>query len=251
MIFTAIIPARYASSRFPGKPLVLIGNKPMIQHVYERVAAVLERVYVATDDDRIANAVTLFGGKVVMTSVNHTTGTDRCAEAIDKIDALTGQQTDVVLNIQGDEPFIREEQISKLMHCFDDANTEIATLVRLFKPNDDLFGHNNAKVVIDVKKFAIYFSRSVIPFVRNHPNSEWLNKHTFYKHLGVYAYKKDILYALTKLQPSALELAESLEQNRWIENGFRIKTDITEFENLAVDTPEDLMKIINSGMLNS
>ncbi len=249
MIFTAIIPARFASTRFPGKPLVLIGKKPMIQHVYERVAAVLPRVYVATDDIRIADAVKLFGGNVVMTDTAHTTGTDRCAEAVAQIDQLTRVKTDVILNIQGDEPFIREEQIVKLMDCFNDPNTEIATLVRLFKPSDELFGTNNAKVVIDKNKFAIYFSRSVIPFVRNHDKDVWLEKHTFYKHLGVYAYKKNILEAITKLQPSALELAESLEQNRWIENGFRIKTDITEFENLAVDTPEDLLKIINSGLL--
>lgn len=239
--FTGIIPARYASSRFPGKPLVIIGDKPMIRLVYEQAGKALSNVFVATDDERIYEAVKGFGGKVVMTSPNHRSGTDRCAEAIDLIMKDSGH-TDVVINIQGDEPFIKPAQITSLMECFNDPHVDIATLVRKVNPGEDLINPNQPKVVLSADDYAIYFSRSVIPYFRDDEMKNWSLRHTYYKHIGLYAYKTSVLKKITSLPHGKLEDAESLEQNRWIENGFRIKTAVTEWESVGIDTPEDLKK---------
>jgi 3-deoxy-manno-octulosonate cytidylyltransferase (CMP-KDO synthetase) len=240
--FTGIIPARYASSRFPGKPLVMIGDKPMIQRVYDQASKSVEMVYVATDDHRIFDAVMQFGGRAIMTSPNHMSGTDRCAEAVEKILESTGYRTDVVINIQGDEPFIRPEQISLLMKCFEDESVELATLVRRAEPGEDIFNPNQPKVIIDTKGDAIYFSRAAIPYLRDIEKADWSKKFDFFKHIGLYAYRTGILKKITSLSRSSLEIAESLEQNRWIENGFRIRTAITKWESIGIDTPDDLEK---------
>ncbi len=236
MNFIAIIPARYQSTRFPGKPLALLGNKPIIRHVYENARAVLEHVWVATDDERIAEVVKGFGGKVVMTRNDHQSGTDRCAEAASKIPV----NFDVVINIQGDEPFIRREQLEALKGCFADPQTQIATLIKKAENEAELFNPNRPKVVVDKQQNALLFSRSPIPFIRGREREDWISSHPFYCHLGMYAYRANILAEITKLRPSALELAESLEQLRWIENGYKIKTAITIFESIGIDTPEDL-----------
>jgi len=242
-IFAGIIPARYASSRFPGKPLTMIGNKSMIQRVYEQARKSIPAVYVATDDKRIFDAVTGFGGKAVMTSANHKSGTDRCAEAIGIIMKETGIRTDVVVNIQGDEPFIKPEQINLLKTCFDDPQVKIATLVRKTSPGEDIFNPNQPKVILDSSGNAIYFSRAAIPFIRDLKPEEWTKEHFFYKHIGLYAFKTDTLVQITALPGSPLEISESLEQNRWIENGYRIRCVVTEWESISVDTPEDLERI--------
>ena len=240
--FAGIIPARYASSRFPGKPLALIGNKPMIQIVYEQAVKSMELVYVATDDTRIYDTVINFGGKAIMTSSAHQSGTDRCAEAIAGITGKKGQTIDIVINIQGDEPFIRPEQIDGLMKCFTGESVEIATLVRRTLPGEDIFNPNQPKVILNSAGDAIYFSRAAIPFIRDAEKSEWSKKHFFYKHIGLYAYRTETLKKITLLARSPLEIAESLEQNRWIENGFRIRTALTSWENIGIDTPDDLEK---------
>ena len=238
--FTGIIPARYASSRFPGKPLALIGNKQMIQRVYEQASKSLDNVYVATDDKRIYDAVRAFGGRVVMTSTEHTSGTDRCAEAADIIARQTGEKPDVVINIQGDEPFIRPEQINLLVTCFSESDVEIATLVRKTLSGEDIFNPNHPKVIINTRGDAVYFSRAAIPYIRDTEPSLWSKKHVYYKHIGLYAYKTGTLERITRLVKSPLEMAESLEQNRWIENGFRIRTATTEWESISIDTEDDL-----------
>jgi len=238
--FTCIIPARYASTRFPGKPLAVIGGKTMIQRVYDQACKVLPEVFVATDDKRILDAVVSFGGRVIMTSHDHRSGTDRCSEAIDKIEKETGIDLDVIINIQGDEPFIKPEQIRLLMSCFSDESVEIATLIRKAGEGEDLFNPNQPKVVISSSGDALYFSRSTIPYFREADENEWSYKHPYYKHLGIYAYKKETLKKITLLQHSSLEKAESLEQNRWIENNFKIRTAVTLWESLGIDTPEDL-----------
>lgn len=240
--FAGIIPARYASSRFPGKPLALIGGKPMIQLVYERASKSLETLFVATDDNRIYNEVVNFGGNAVMTSPEHRSGTDRCAEAVNKIVRDKKIEIDVVVNVQGDEPFIKPEQIELLKSCFSGDTADIATLIRKVDPGEDVFNPNHPKVILDTSGNAIYFSRTAIPFVRDSVAAEWASKHTFYKHLGIYAYKTGALAAITRLPQSPLELAESLEQNRWIENGLKIRTAVTEWESISVDTPDDLEK---------
>lgn len=241
MNYLAIIPARHASTRFPGKPLALLGGKPVIQRVYEQVAGVLDDTVVATDDARIFEAVRSFGGKAVMTSPEHRSGTDRCWEACCKL----GQKYDVVLNVQGDEPFIRRSQLEAVMRCFDDPATDIATLVKPFTEADGLpalENPNSPKVVLDAASRAIYFSRSVIPYLRGVRREEWLSRHTFYKHIGLYAFRSEVLRAVTALPPSTLERAESLEQLRWLENGYRIGVDISDVETIGIDTPEDLEK---------
>ena len=238
--FAGIIPARYASSRFPGKPLVMIGNKTMIQRVYDQACKTLEDVWVATDDKRIFNAVSEFGGRAIMTSTEHLSGTDRCAEAVDKITFETGEKTDVIINIQGDEPFIKPEQISLLMNCFMDDTVELATLIRIVEPGEDIFNPNQPKVIIDYKGDAIYFSRAAIPYLRDTEKSDWSKHQSYYKHLGLYAYKTETLKKITLLPRSFLEISESLEQNRWIENGYRIRTSVTEWESIGIDTPDDL-----------
>ncbi len=244
MKFIGVIPARYDSTRFPGKPLAMIKGKTMIQRVYEQTIKALPEVYVATDDQRIEQAVRNFNGNVVMTSPHHRSGTDRIREASEKIMHHTNNY-EVIVNIQGDEPFIQPEQIRELKSCFDDENTDIATLIKPIDNDKALFNPNLPKVITDKYDYAIYFSRSTIPYIRNKDASEWLNSYPFHKHIGIYAYRKHILKEITSLEPSSLELAESLEQNRWIENGYRIKTAITKHENYPVDTPEDLENIIN------
>lgn len=236
MKFLALIPARYASSRFPGKPLAIIGGKPMIQRVYERASAIFEHCYVATDDSRIEEAVVAFGGKVVMTGTHHRSGTDRCYEAMQKV----GEQFDVVVNIQGDEPFIAVEQLIQLQSCFQDPTTDIATLVKPFAADEDIFNPNSPKVVLSTDGFALYFSRSVIPYIRGTEPSQWQSNHQYYKHIGLYAYRCRVLREITSLAPGRLETAESLEQLRWIENGYRIKTAVTNIASYGIDTPEDL-----------
>ena len=238
MKFIGLIPARYASTRFPGKPLALLAGKPVIQHVYEQAAKVLDAVYVATDDERIYNKVTEFGGKAVMTSTKHHSGTDRIEEALEKV----GGDFDVVVNIQGDEPFIAQSQIETLCHCFEDEVTQIATLGKPFECIEAVENPNSPKIVVDNRGYAMYFSRSIIPFVRGVERQEWLKKHPFLKHLGIYAYRTEVLKAITRLPQSSLELAESLEQLRWLENGYRIKVGITNVETVGIDTPEDLQR---------
>lgn len=236
MKFIGIIPARYASTRFPGKPLALLGGKPVIQHVYEKVAAVLEAAYVATDDERIYDVVTSFGGQVVMTRTDHKSGTDRIEEAIEKI----GGEWDVVVNVQGDEPFVAKSQLDTICHCFDDPTTHIATLGKPFESMEAVQNPNSPKIVVDNMGFAMYFSRSVIPYVRGKEKSSWLTHYPFLKHLGIYAYRKDVLRQVTQLPQSSLEIAESLEQLRWLQNGFKIKVGTTDVETVGIDTPQDL-----------
>lgn len=241
---TGIIPARYASTRFPGKPLVDIAGKSMIQRVYEQAkkCAALDDVIVATDDKRIFEAVENFGGKVCMTAASHPSGTDRCAEVV----AAMKLESDAVVNIQGDEPFIDPKQIELVCKCFDDHRTELATLIKKISLPDILFNANSPKVIIDSDQFAIYFSRHAIPFVRGVEESNWLDLHTFYQHIGIYGYRVDVLKKITKLAPSSLEKAESLEQLRWLEHGFKIKTAITSGDTIAIDTPEDLDKVLRT-----
>ena len=250
MKFIGIIPARYGSSRFPGKPLADMAGKPMIQRVYEQVKKALDEVWVATDDERILQVVESFGGRAVLTSADHKSGTDRCNEAFSKI----GNDFDVIINIQGDEPFIQPQQIETLKTCFDSKETELATLVKPFKKEDGfevLFNPNSPKVVLNKNSEAIYFSRSIIPYIRDAHHTEWLDKHIFYKHIGMYAYRADVLKKITLLPQSNLELAESLEQLRWIENGYKIKVGLTDIETIGIDTPEDMEKAIKLLNLNN
>lgn len=237
----AIIPARYASTRFPAKPLATLGGKLIIQRVYEQVKRAVEDVVVATDDDRIMAAVEAFGGRAVMTSTEHRSGTDRCYEALQKV----GGDYDIVINVQGDEPFIQPEQIRSLVSCFEDEATDIATLVKPFMPEDGieaLENPNSPKVVISRDMKAIYFSRSVIPYIREVERAEWLTKHTFYKHIGMYAFRAKTLGEVTALAQSSLELSEKLEQLRWLESGYRIGVGITNIETIGIDTPDDLRR---------
>ena len=240
MKFLGIIPARYASTRFPGKPLADLCGKPLIQRVYEQVRATVDELAVATDDERIADAVRHFGGRVVLTSTEHQSGTDRCYEAFLKV----GDTFDIVVNIQGDEPFIQPDQIKLLKNCFFETDTQIATLVKPFDMDDDfeqtLSNPNTPKVVLNNHGEALYFSRSVIPYIRGKEQTAWLKMHTFYKHIGLYAFRQDILKEITALPRSPLEIAESLEQLRWLQNGYKIKTAITCQETIGIDTPEDL-----------
>ena len=241
MKFLAIIPARYASTRFPAKPLAVLGNKPIIQRVYERVQSVFDNLCVATDDERIAAAVESFGGKAVMTSTAHKSGTDRCYEAFSKM----GGDADVVVNVQGDEPFIAESQLRTVMECFDDAQTEIATLVKPFGadvPVETIENPNSPKVVVDANGYALYFSRSVIPYLRGIDKAQWPKHHTFLKHIGLYAYRADALKRITSMPMGELETCESLEQLRWLQAGFRIKVGTTDVETIGIDTPEDLQR---------
>ena len=239
LTFIGIIPARYASTRFPGKPLAKLGGMTMIERVYRQVSLVLDRVVVATDDDRIMAAVEAFGGKAIMTSTEHRSGTDRCQEAYLK----NSGHEDVIINIQGDEPFIQPDQLHAIMACFDDLTTDIATLVRPFdanRPYSELENPNSPKVVLDSQMRARYFSRSVIPFVRGKEPGEWPAATQYYTHVGMYAYRATVLAAVTRLPQSPLELAESLEQLRWLENGYTIKAGITTTATIGIDTPEDL-----------
>lgn len=248
MNFIAIIPARYESSRFPGKPLVDIGGKTMIQRVVGQTKKAIEHVFVATDDKRIYDHVVNFGGTAIMTSKNHTSGTDRCAEAAAKASKLLNQPIDVVLNIQGDEPFIQPEQINALATLFQNNEINLGTLVKPFTDNNDIFDPNQPKVILKNNNQAIYFSRSPIPFLRGVPQEKWVFNHTFYKHIGLYGYRMHTLQELTKLPVGKLEKAESLEQNRWIEAGYDIFVEFTNQENIAIDTPDDLLKLREAGL---
>lgn len=237
-----LIPARFASTRFPGKPLVDIKGKTMIQRVYEQAkkSKSLSDVIVATDDERISNAVAQFGGKACMTSADHPSGTDRCMEVVERMNL----QADAVVNIQGDEPFIDPGQIDLLCSCFNDERTELATLIKKISSEEILFSPNSPKVITDISGFALYFSRHPIPYLRGVDENEWLLRHTYFQHIGIYGYRLDILRKVTELKQSSLEKAESLEQLRWLENGFKIKTAITTFETIAIDTPQDLEKVL-------
>lgn len=238
MQIIGVIPARYASTRFPGKPLTDIRGKTMILRVYEQSlkAKSLSKVIVATDDERIKKHVEGFGGKAIMTLASHQTGTERCREVL----GLLNKKNDVVINIQGDEPYIHPEQIDEVAGCFTDKSAEIATLIKTIGNKDELFNPNKPKVIINKNNEAIYFSRAAIPYLRGVSEKEWHKHHTYYKHIGLYGYRADILKKICSLPQSVLEKAESLEQLRWLEYGFKIKTHITEFESYSIDTPEDI-----------
>lgn len=246
MKFIGIIPARYASTRFPGKPLAMIGDKPMIQHVYEQAHKVLDTVVVATDDERIYDTVRSFGGDVVMTRADHKCGTDRCLEAYQNVVGQLIGEDNVIINIQGDEPFIQPEQIEAIQSCFDRSDTDIATLVKPFTEDDGLAAlenPNTPKVVFNPENGnAILFSRSVIPYLRGIDKEQWLAQGKHYKHIGMYAYRAKVLGEITKLEQSSLEKAESLEQLRWLENGYRIRVAVCHTSSMGIDTPEDLEK---------
>jgi len=245
--FLGIIPARYASTRFPGKPLAMLGDRPMIQWVYERASSLFDHLLVATDDTRIYAAVGSFGGKVLMTSPGHNSGTERCAEAARLYEQLTGLHFGHVVNIQGDEPLIQPEQLQTLMNCILTPGTDIATLIRPLKSNEELKNPNVVKVVVDQLFRALYFSRASIPFVRSSGAGQKPTNLPFYTHIGLYAFRREILEQVVNLPPSALEQAESLEQLRWMEHGITIRTAITHLPSLGVDTPEDLEKISKEG----
>ncbi len=244
MKFLALIPARYASTRFPGKPLAMMAGKPMIQRVYERVASVFDDLAVCTDDERIAEAVRAFGGNVVMTSPDHNSGTDRCAEAYRNL----GSTADVVINVQGDEPFIDPGQLRAIMDIFEaDPSTQLATIIRPFNPEgsyEELADPNKPKVVTDTAGNALYFSRSVIPYLRGVPCEEWPRRHGYFTHVGLYGYKAATLQHITTLQRSPLEIAESLEQLRWLQAGYRIATAPSTAPTIGIDTPADLAKAL-------
>jgi 3-deoxy-manno-octulosonate cytidylyltransferase (CMP-KDO synthetase) len=237
----AIIPARYASTRFPGKPLALLGGKPVIQWVWENVSAMPELAcaVVATDDERIAEAVEGFGGRAVMTASTHRSGTDRCGEVVRKL-REEGQTFDVAINVQGDEPFVRQEQLRSLVDCFADGEVQIATLKTAIHSTAELMSPNNVKVVCDLRGRALYFSRQPLPHVRGVEPEQWMEHHPYFKHVGIYAFRTETLEALVRLQQSPLELCESLEQLRWLENGYEIQVKETAVANIGIDTPADM-----------
>lgn len=237
-VFAVVIPARYASTRFPGKPLALLAGKTIIQRVYEQARKIMQDVYVATDDERIFHHVESFGGNAIMTSDKHRSGTDRVEEAVRSID----EKFDVIINLQGDEPFVGETHLRTLCTCFEDSRTEIATLSTPFTTMDEVMNPNSPKIVTDVDGYAMYFSRSVIPYLRSDNHCESVGTLPFLRHIGVYAYRRDVLKAITQLPPSPLELAESLEQLRWLQNGFKIRVAETEYTTIGIDTPDDLEK---------
>ena len=242
MKFIAVIPARYASTRFPGKPLAILGGKTVIERVYEQVSKVIDEVYVATDDERIRQTVEGFGGKAVMTSPDHKSGTDRIEEAVE----IIGTDADVVVNVQGDEPFIHESQIRTVCECFNDEATQIATLGKPFgrTPSDidAIENPNSPKIAVSKNGYALYFSRSVIPFCRGKQRESWPESFPYLKHIGLYAYRREVLHEVTLLPQGELEKAESLEQLRWLENGYKIQVGTTDIETVGIDTPEDLAK---------
>lgn len=243
MKFMAIIPARYASTRFPAKPLAMLGGKPIIQRVYERVAQVFPNLCVATDDARIEAVVKHFGGVAVMTSTTHRSGTDRCYEAFCKM----GGDADIVVNVQGDEPFIAPSQLKAVAACFDDPSTQIATLVKPFGPDatiEQIENPNSPKVVVSNDGYALYFSRSVIPYLRGIDRASWPSAHTYLKHIGLYAYRADVLEHITHMPQGILEQCESLEQLRWLQAGLRIKVGTTDVETIGIDTPQDLERAV-------
>ncbi|WP_304068604.1 3-deoxy-manno-octulosonate cytidylyltransferase [Pedobacter glucosidilyticus] len=243
MKILGVIPARFASTRFPGKPLIDLAGKSMIQRVYEQTqqASSLADVIVATDDTKIFQAVKQFGGNVIMTADTHISGTDRCAEVAQKVSGF-----DALINIQGDEPLIDPNQINLVAGCFNDISTQIATLVKKIETYEELYNFNTPKVLLNNKKEAIYFSRQTLPYVRDVESTKWLEKHTFYKHIGIYGYKTPTLSIISQLEIGSLEKAEGLEQLRWIENGFNIKVAITQTDTLAIDTPADVNKVLEA-----
>ncbi len=243
MNIIGIIPARYDSARFPGKPLIKIGGKTMIRRVYERCTLSLNNVIVATDDKRIRKEVEGFGGHVIMTSHDHESGTDRCAEAITLYQKSHNEPVDVVINIQGDEPFLDPMMLSHLSKSFIDPKIRISTLIKKISSEDEIFDPNLPKVVVDKNGMVLYFSRSPIPYVSNIEKSRWFVEYPFYKHIGIYAFRTKTLMEITQLLPSTLEQAELLEQNRWLENGYTIYVEETQHESISIDTPEDLEKI--------
>lgn len=238
MKFIGIIPARFASTRFPGKPLAVLGGKPVIQRVYEQVVSVLGEAYVATDDERIFKAVEAFGGSAVMTRTDHKSGTDRIEEAAQKLHT----DADVIINVQGDEPFIQKSQLETVKALFDDPQVQIGTLGKPFESIEAVMNPNSPKIVCDINSYAMYFSRSMIPYIRGKEQATWLEHFPFLKHIGLYAYRREVLEQITKLPQSPLELAESLEQLRWLQNGYRIKVGLTDVETVGIDTPEDLQR---------
>ena len=241
--FLGVIPARYASTRFPGKPLALLGNKPMIQWVYEKASAVFPQLVVATDDTRIKERVEGFGGEALMTSADHRTGTERCAEALEYFQQHRSGQITHVVNIQGDEPLLKSGHLEALSDCFQDPETQIATLIQPLNQFEELANPSVVKVVVDRSFKALYFSRSPIPFMRETAQDDPTLNHTFFTHIGMYAFRADILRQLVRLPVSSLEKAESLEQLRWIEHGYTIQTRVTDQPSMGVDTPGDLEKI--------
>ena len=243
-----VIPSRFGSSRFPGKPLIDLAGKSMIQRVYEQAkkAKLLSDVMVATDDERIFNHVEKFGGKALMTSSSHQSGTDRCAEILEKLNS----EFHAVINIQGDEPFINPDQIDVLAKCFEDKNTELATLINQTEDSSLIQNPNRIKVVIDKNNQALYFSRSAIPFMKEIPTTDWAKHHPYFLHIGIYGYRSDILKAITNLPVSSLEKTESLEQLRWLENGYRIKVAKTNFESYSIDSPEDVNNVLKMAGLS-
>ena len=247
MPILGVIPARYASSRFPGKPLVVINGKAMIRRVYEQAVQceVLTKVIVATDNEAIFNHVRLFGGNVMMTGEHHTSGTERCHEVVQKLHE-SGEDYDCVINIQGDEPYINPEQIVQVADCFENPQIQLATLRKKIQSQEELMSENVVKVVVDNQGYALYFSRAVIPFLRGKTQQEMFAALTYCKHIGIYGYRTTALEKIIALPVSELEQAESLEQLRWLENGYRIMTKLTEYESIAIDTPADLLKITNS-----
>ncbi len=240
MKIVAIIPARYASTRFPAKPLALLGGKTVIVRVYRKVAEVVDEVFVATDHELIRSEVESFGGNAIMTSPDHKSGTDRCYEAYCKC----GTKADIIINVQGDEPFIEGEQIRSIVKCFESETVKIATLVKPFNADDPLEKLENPsspKVVVGADMSALYFSRSVVPYLRGVDKGEWLRRHTFYKHIGIYGFRAEVLAEVTALAQTPLEIAESLEQLRWVENGYKIGVGVTTLETIGIDTPDDLV----------
>ena len=248
--FIGIIPARYESTRFPGKPLAKIGDKSMIQRVYERVSSILDDVIVATDDSDIYKEVKYFEGEVIMTSPEHKNGTERCAEAFKLYTNETGKKYDGIINIQADEPFVTPKQIKTLMNCFLDKTVEIATLIKKIKNKEEILDPNVVKAVVSKMGTALYFSRSPIPYARGLEQDKWLENYKYYRHVGIYGYKPDTLAKISKFEQSNLELAESLEQNRWLEEEYQIKTATTQYDSIAIDTPEDIQKAIDMGLIN-
>ncbi len=248
MKFIGIIPARFASTRFPGKPLAMINGVSMIMRVYGQAkqATSLSDVVVATDDKRIYDHVMQEGGQVVMTSPDHPSGTDRVFEAAMKlIPEKDGLNNYVVINIQGDEPFIDPAAINELAGCFREPETGIATLMKKIISDEELFDENVVKVIPGKGGRALYFSRSAMPFIRGKNTSDWRSAFSFFKHIGIYAYRADVLKEITTLDPSGLEMAEGLEQLRWLENGYSIHVEETDYESVSVDNPEDLLKFTN------
>ena len=244
MKILGIIPSRYDSSRFPGKPLVVINGKTMIRRVYEQAIKCreLSGVVVATDDDSIKNHVLSFGGKVLMTGTHHRTGTERCLEVVDIL-ISGGEKFDYVVNIQGDEPYIAPEQISQLVGCLKNSGYPLATLIKRITDLSELEDPNVVKVVTGDSGQALYFSRSAIPYKRGMERQSWLTETLYYKHIGIYGYQTEALKAIVALPASRLEMAESLEQLRWLSNGYQIQTRETEYESISIDTPADVLKI--------